>query len=133
MLRASITVVRQCGQEPVVDRHQLESLEFASGEHEGGKVDAIQGAQYSAVGDVTGHLTDAPSDLPQFAPRPDRGEVSLGVGEPVFSSDTERAQPDEHPARLHQGQTRGHEDARRPNPPLDLRRGSAFERCPEHR
>ncbi len=133
MLCAGITVSRHCGQEALVDRHKLESREFASGEHESGEVDGVQGTQHSAVGDVTCHLTDAPTDLPQFAPRPDRGDVSLGVGEPVLSSDTERAQPNEHPARLHQGQPRGHEDARRPNSPLDLRRGSAFERCSEHR
>jgi len=68
ILCAGITVSRHCGQEALVDRHQLESLEFASGEHEGREVDGVQGTQNSAVGDVTGHLTDAPSDLPQFAP-----------------------------------------------------------------
>ena len=133
MLWAGITVSRHCGQEALVDRHQLESLEFASGEHKGGEVDSIQGTQHSAVGDVTCHLTDAPSDLPQLAPSPDRGDISLGVGEPVLLRDTERAQPDEHAARLHQGQTRRHEDARRSNPLLDFRRGSAFECCPKHR
>jgi hypothetical protein len=72
MLWADITVSRYCRQKALVDRHQLESLEFASGEHEGREVDGLQGTQHSAVGHVTCHLTDAPSDLPQFAPRPDR-------------------------------------------------------------
>ncbi|PYN83045.1 MAG: hypothetical protein DMD96_03995 [Candidatus Rokuibacteriota bacterium] len=45
MLCAGITVARHCGEEALVDRHQLESLEFASGEHERGEVDGVQDAQ----------------------------------------------------------------------------------------
>ena len=124
---------RKRGLEALINRQQLQSREFAPREDEGGEMDRVQGAQHSAVGDLTCHLTDVAGDLPQLAPGPDRRDVSLGIGQPVLGSDTERAQPDERPARLHQGQTRGHEDARRPNPLLDLRQGSALERCPEYR
>ena len=124
---------RHCGLEVRIEREQLQSLEFAPREDEGGEVDRVHGAHRSAVGNLTCHLTDAAGDLPQLAPGPDRGDVSLGIGQLVLPSDAEGAQLDERPARLHQGKTRGDEDARRPNPPFDLRQGSTLERCPEYR
>src|SRR5260370_38259106 len=60
MLCAGITVSRHCGQEALVDRHKLESREFASGEHENGEGEWLPGQQRPAVRSVPCHLTHAP-------------------------------------------------------------------------
>lgn len=100
--RAGIVASGRCRLEPFVDRQQLEFPQFASREDEGCEVDCVQGAKRSPVGDLACHLTDAAADLSQFAPGPDRRDVSLGIGEPVLLSDTKCTQPDKRPARLHQ-------------------------------
>jgi hypothetical protein len=132
-LGTGIMTFRHCSLQTLIDGQELQSLEFAPGEDERGEVDRVQGAQHAAAGDLTRQCANAAGDLPHLAPGPDRGDVSLGIGEPILPSDTEGAQPDERAARLHEGKTRGHEDTGRPNPPLDLRPGSALERCPEDR
>jgi len=72
------------------------------------------------VDDLAGHLADAAADLPQLAAGPDRCDVTRGIRDPILPGDTEGAQPDQRPARLNQRETRGHEDARRLNSPLDF-------------
>jgi len=98
--------------EAVIGRQQIQSLELAPGEYESGEVNCAQGSQHSTMGDVARHLTDAAGDFPQFAPGPDRGDISLGIGEPVLPGDTKGAQPDERPARLPERKSRRHKDAR---------------------